>query len=473
MHNAIFCMLPLLLFGVPLYVLSQEASEPPTRAEYVFAKVAEGDAVCANISLAATVENGVDKRGLSVKRITERPVALCAYSEKTKSWHVIEIRVQYPVPQEYITCVKNAPTLEDRKSCALPFRVVTPGYRVTHLRGYGIVRMIFDVYAEDVSSIKQGSAPRELRTRGEKLTTYRTRHMWLDDEALASGDIDRIVAMATAKNYTPYHPDFYDEGLVDTGAQFLFDKVRFAQQELGTDASVQKSVRSHAFPEQTLGAVIPWETPVALAVIEQMDDKTFLSDKKLATEAVLIEYALNREEAFRYSQSGAYAIGPLQFTDGGGNGTYSAMVREYPGANIDPSFQSGARDLGNVLKAAIALIDHEVANFPAIKPIFMKNPKVGGAFPVAAYNGGPPSAKAFYVWLKKRGWSIERKEIVLPTSFAMKRIEKCPCKDVPKLKGKKKRIVDHIVVNVQNTETPGYIVKYFYLLNYLEDKDLE
>lgn len=472
-YNAICRVMSLLLLGVPFYAHAIDESEPPSRAEYVFAKVAEGDAVCAKVPLIATVENVVDKKGLSVKRITERPVALCAYSEKTKTWHVVEVRVQYPVPEVYITCVKNAPTIDDRKSCMLPFRVVTPGYQVTHLRGYGIVRMIFDVFAEDVTSIKHGDETRELRTRGEKLTVYRTRHMWLDDDALASGDADRIVATATAKNYTPYHPDFYDEGLVYVGEQFLFDKVRSAQRELGIDVSAQKSVRSHAFPELALGAVIPWETPVALAVIEQMDDKTFQSDKKLATEAVFIEYALNREGAFRYSQSGAYAIGPLQFTDGGGNGTYSAMVREYPGANIDPNFQSGARDIGNVLKAAIALIDHEVAHFPVIMPIFTKNPKVGGAFPVAAYNGGPASARALYVWLKKRGWSIERKEIVLPTSFAMKRTEKCPCKNVPVAKGKKKRIVDHIVVPVQNSETPGYIVKYFYLLNYLADKEFE
>lgn len=463
MHKVILRIIAVLICSASFHALcANETAEPLSRAEYILAKVREGDAVCANIPLTPTI--GIDeeksgKNGSSARRITERPIALCAYSEQTKSWRVIELRMQYPVSKNYIMCVKNAPTLEDRKDCILPYRVLTPGYRVVHLRGYGITRMIFDVYVDDATS--------------EKLTVYRTRHLWLDDEALASGDVDRIVATASMKNYTPYHPDFYDAGLIDRGAQFLFDMVQSAQRDLGTDASVSSSVRSHAFPERTLAEVVPWETPVALAVIEQMDDKTFLSDKKLATEAVFIEYALNRDGAFRYSQSGANAIGPLQFTDGGGNGTYSAMVREYPGANLDPRFDVGARDLHNVFKAAIALIDHEIAHFSEIKSVFTKNPRLGGAFPVAAYNGGPASGRALYVWLKKRGVSILRKEIVLPSSFAMKRMEKCPCKNALTAKGKKKRMVDHIVVNVQNAETPGYVVKYFYLLNYLADKALE
>ena len=52
----------------------------------------------------------------------------------------------------------------------------------------------------------------------------------------------------------------------------------------------------------------------------------------------------------------------------------------------------------------------------------------------------------------------------------MKRTQKCPCKKVI-VKGKKKRTVEHIVVNVRNSETPGYVMKYFYLLNYLADRE--
>ncbi len=465
--------LALLFFALCSFAHSAFANlevAPINRATYILEKVKEGDAVCRNATLSAITETTATT---GVTRITERPVALCAFSETTKSWHVIYVALKYPVPGEYITCIKSAPTLPGRKSCQLPFRVMTPGFQVEHLRGYGITRLIFDVYSEKFDQTQVGGETKEVRTRNEKLTVYRTRHLWFDDEALASGDVDRVVKTTTAKNYTPDHPDFIDDELVDTGALFLFEKVRSAQQALGLDPSRPSSVRSHAFPDRTLGDVVPWETVMSLAIIEQMDDMTFFSDKKLATESVLREYALNREEAFRWSQSGANAIGPLQFTESGGNGTYSAMVRGYPDANLEPQFQVGARDLGNVLKAAIALIDYEVAQFPEIKPIFEKNPKIGGAFPVAAYNGGPSSARALYAWLKKNRISIEHKEINFPQSFAMKRTEKCPCKDASAQKGKKNRIVSHIVVKVQNTETPGYLVKYFYLLNYLADKELE
>ncbi|OGZ06059.1 MAG: hypothetical protein A2845_01435 [Candidatus Lloydbacteria bacterium RIFCSPHIGHO2_01_FULL_49_22] len=460
MQKIILRIIAVLMCSAPLHALcANEAVEPLSRAEYILAKIKEGDAVCANAPLTPAVEVDVEKgvkNSAPTSRITERPVVLCAYSEQMKTWQVIELRMQYPVPKDYVTCVKNAPTIDLRKDCVLPYRVVTPGYRVLHLRGYGITRMIFDVYADNASS--------------EKLTVYRTRHLWLDDVALASGDVERIIATAGAKNYTPYHPDLGDPELVDIGTQFLYETIAAVRQELGSDVSDPLTVRSRAFPDRALADVVPWETPLALAVIEQMDDKTFLEDKKLATEAVLIEYALNHERAFRYSQSGANAIGPLQFTDGGGNGTYSAMVRGYPGANIHPQFQEGARDLHNVLKAAIALIDHEVMQFPQIQGLFQENPRLGGAFPVAAYNGGPASAKALYAWFKRRGISVLHEEVALPSSLAMKRTQKCPCKKVI-VKGKKKRTVEHIVVNVRNSETPGYVMKYFYLLNYLADRE--
>lgn len=468
------CTVQYLLASILLFlhvsVLAEEPSvvQPsPSRAEYTLLKIAEADEVCSGVTLSPTVER--DTR-TDKKRITERPVALCAWSEATSSWHVVIVNLEYPVPQAYVTCIRGAPTLALRKDCVLPYRVVTPGYRTEHVRGYGITRLSFNVYAEKITRIHHGDEVNEMRTRGEKLTVYRTRHMWLDDEALASGDVDRVIATATAKNYTPHHPDLDDKELVLRGARFLFDHVRGAQSALGLDPASPSTVRSRAFPERALGRVVARVTAVALAIIEQMDDMTFEENREYATDAVLTEYALNREDAFRFSQSGANAIGPLQFTDAGGNGTYSAMVREYPGANINPNFEVGARDLHNVLKAAIALIDWEVYKFPEIKPLFLKNPQLGGAFPVAAYNGGPSSARALYAWLRKHRVNILRKEVVLPNSFTMKRIEKCPCKGVDGKKGKKKGVIVRYVINA---ETPGYLTKYLYLLNYLAEKEFE
>ncbi len=436
-------------------VSATELAPASPRAEYILHKVQEADVRCRDVPLTVTTETDV---GTSMRRITERPIVLCAYSEETKRWHMIELALKYPVEKGYILCVQAAPTVEERKNCVLPFRVVTPEYRVTHLSGFGVTRFAVNVYHHE-----------------ERLTVYRTRHIWFDDDVLRSKNIDQIVATARGVNYTPYHADFFDQTLVENGIQFLFQKIHAAQLALGLESADGGTVRSNAFPDRALARVVPWQIPLSLAVIEQVDDKTFEENKQRATEAVFIEYALNRDGAFAWSQSGANAIGALQFTNKDGNGTYSAVVAKCSGANLEPRFGVGARDLSNVLKAAICLIDLEVAQFPAIKSVYLRNPTLGGIYPVAAYNGGPTPARALYAWIKKRGIDIERAEIVVPQAFTGTRMEKCPCANtlVKIKKGKKKRTVEHIVIKVHNTETPGYIVKYIYLLNYLADKGLE
>lgn len=450
-----------------------EESSGQTRADYIKQKVSEADRFCDTIPLSITTETDIgrtQKGVVNARRITERPVIFCAYSEEKRTWHAITVHLENPTPKEYVLCIRAAPTLEERRNCPLPMHVVTPGYRIEHLKGYGITRLIVNAYLEETVTRLDGSTE---RVRGEHLVVYRTRHAWFDDDALASNDVDRIIATAKAINYTPYHPDLRDPALVEEGMRFLYDKIKFARLGLGYDISLPETVRSRAYPDRSLASVVPWEIPMSLAVIEQIDDKTFQADNKDAVEAVLTEYALDREEAFRWSQSGANAIGPLQFTNAGGDGTYSAIVRNYPRARIDPDFQIGARTLGNVIPAAIALIDQEVSQFPEIKTLFARNPRLGGIYPVAAYNGGPAPARALYAWIKKRGIDIEHKEIEVPTAITTTRVEKCPCVNVPTAKGKKKKRVEHIVVRVANTETPGYIVKYIYLLNYLADKGLE
>jgi hypothetical protein len=451
LFNALFGTL--FAFGTQC-VFAEDAPLLPqsSRAEYVLQKVAEADVACAK----ALPSVNIEVNAFGVRSIKERPIILCAFSEATKTWHIITLALRYPVSPEYISCVKSALSLLDRKSCVLPVRTITEGYRIEHLRGYGITRFIVNAYHGD-----------------EKLTVYRTRHIWFDDDALASKDVDRIVATSRTVSYTPFHPDFEDTELVDTGMQFLFQKIRTVQSELGFDIARDATVRSLAFPLRSLSDVVPWQIPMALAVIEQMDDKTFLADRVLATEAVFVEYALNRDDTFQWAQSGANAIGALQFTNGNGNGTYTSVVERCRGANLNPNFDVGARDLGNVLKAAICLIDIEVAQFPSIKPVYERSPKLAGIYPVAAYNGGPPAAQKMYAWIKRRGIDVEREEIEVPTAFVGTRIQKCPCKNATQGKGKRKRNVEHMVIRVENTETPGYVAKYISLLNYLADKGLE
>ena len=102
-----------------------------------------------------------------------------------------------------------------------------------------------------------------------------------------------------------------------------------------------------------------------LAVIEQTDDRDYVEKQAVAFDEVLSQYGLKQEEAYRYSVSSAKALGPMQFTNRRGNGTYSLVVRRCPGAKLDPIFESGATNLLNAMKAAICLLDLELAGMRA------------------------------------------------------------------------------------------------------------
>jgi hypothetical protein len=214
---------------------------------------------------------------------------------------------------------------------------------------------------------------------------------------------------------------------------------------------------------------------MALATIEQMDDKKFIEDSGASTEGVYVEYALNGDAAFRWSLSSANALGPLQFTNTNGNGTYRIVVERYPDAKLDPNFEDGARDLKNVLTAAICLIDLEIAQFPKIQRLYLRNPKLGGMYPVAAYNGGHGAALKLYEWIKQRDIDVEDADITLPSVFISTRVQPCPChtKKTRYRNGRTVRKVLYIVERRQNSETPGYVKKYIFVINYLGDIGLD
>lgn len=437
---------------------------PETRAEYVTKKIAEADVLCEALSLRVTTEtdrafppSSNDRLpGKNGERITERPVALCAYSEANKTWHIIDLHLQYPVPIEYRNCVKNAETLSARGTCKLPFHVVTPGYEVEHIHGTGVSRLIFNVYEQREG--KHGDEP--FVTRGEKLTVYRTRHVWFDDDALLSGDTERIIATARAVNYTPYHPDFRDPSLVSMGIGTYVDSIVDARRELR-----KRNVRSLAYPQKRLADVVVFEIPFALGLIEQMDDLTFEEDNGGTIESVFVEYALNGKNAFRFAQSNKDAIGPLQFTNTNGSGTYAWVVQSCGtrGAKLDPDFDAGARDLHNVTMAEHCLIDMELAQFPEILKLYRKKPLLGGLYPVAAYNGGHNSARALYADIRSGRLALS----------GFKGRDSCPChitegkriSGAEKKKGKPTPLV-------LNSETRGYVKKYVAILNYIVEEDI-
>ena len=66
----------------------------------------------------------------------------------------------------------------------------------------------------------------------------------------------------------------------------------------------------------------------------------------------------------------------MQFTNRRGNGTYSAVVRRCAGARLDPVFERGATNLLNAMKAAICLLDIELAQMrPDIRLAYKDNPR--------------------------------------------------------------------------------------------------
>jgi hypothetical protein len=435
----------------------QEGAIVETKAAYMLRKVDEADEYCGSVSMKEHVV-------VSGGRITERPVVLCAFKESDQSWHVIQIAIMQPIPEAYKSCVANAPTLAARTDCTLPYHVVTQGYHIEHLSGYGITRLIFNV--------SQG---------GEHLIVYRTRHVWFDDNAVASGDTSRIITTLREINYTPYHPDFQDPKLTQNGLDFIYGRIREVQDNLRAN-----HVYSQAFPKRLLADTVPWKIPMALAAIEQMDDKKFEEDReskiksKPSIEGIYIEYALNGDESFLWSMSSfpfrgriEHAYGPMQFTNH--SSTYDNVVDKYPNANIEPEFPRGALDLSNALKAAICLIDLEIAQFPKIQSLYLRNPQLGGIYPVAAYNGGPRWAVKLYEWIKKRDIDVEDEDIVLPNTITSTRVLPCPCrtKKVKNRNGRTVRKVVRIVERRQNAETPGYVKKYIFVINYLGDMGLD
>jgi hypothetical protein len=172
--------------------------------------------------------------------------------------------------------------------------------------------------------------------------------------------------------------------------------------------------------------VVPPEVLTTLAVIEQTDDADYVTKNEAAFNEVLSQYGLKREEAYRYSVSRAGALGPMQFTNRRGKGTYALVVRRCPEARLDPNFERGATNLLNSMKAAVCLFDIELAQMrPEIRMAYHDNMKVLGIFPVAAYNGGPRNVAKLYRVLDRMGIRLE--DLRPPGEASLVEQVTCPC----------------------------------------------
>jgi len=285
-----------------------------------------------------------------------RPVAFALWSEADQDW--IVARIEIPKP----------PIRWKPGGKPIKFTLLTPGIQAQHIKGTGAERLMF-AFSKD----------------GEPLKVYGRKFPVFDSALLKKKRWRAVAETAKPIVYLPFTEDTFDPDFVSGGRDFLLATAQQAIDELRL-----AKAPSVAFPGELLADVVPPSVIATLAVIEQTDDTDFIENQEEAFNEVLNQYGLKRGEAYRYSVSSAHAIGPMQFTNRRGNGTYALVVRRCPAAKLERNFERGATDLLNAMKAAICLFDIELKQMRAeIRDAYRDNREVLGIFPVAAYNGGP------------------------------------------------------------------------------------
>jgi len=393
------------------------------RHEVILDLVSEAKSVLRDVEL-EYVFTGKGKREV----LRGRPVAFALWSEAKQEWSIVHIEIPRPP-------VKWKP---GRKPFS--FRVRTPGIEARHVKGTGAERLMF-AFSRD----------------GEPLKVYGRKFPVFDSALVAKKKWRAVVATARPIVYLPSNDDTLDPLFVSGGKEFLLDTAHRAIEELRL-----AKAPAVAFPGELLADVVPAEVLATLAVIEQTDDADFVKTGTGAFDEVLSHYGLKREEAYRYSVSSASAIGPMQFTNRKGNGTYALVVRRCPEAKLDPNFERGAMDLLNAMKAAICLFDIELSQMRSdIRLAYRDNPDVLGIFPVAAYNGGPRNVAKLYRVMQRMGVRLE--DLRPPGEQPPGKQVNCPCLWKEAATG-----VRPVAIPRYNNENRWYIEKYQSILKVFE-----
>lgn len=359
--------------------------------------------------------------------VIERPIVLCAFKESDQSWHVIEIRVPYPGKKVFQYTVK------------------TPGYRLEHVGGRGVARLVFRVY--------YATGEKE-----EQLTVYRYLHSWFSPEALAKGNGAHLLLDARFVSYTPLSQDLFSDELFALGMRYLYGELMEAYRELREAGEPSK-----AFPQKLLADVIDWRIPFSLAANEQMDHDKFNSDEWGTASDVYAEFALDGPETFMWSFSNfshqgrtEHAVGVMQLTNH--LGTYDSVKNACPRARLETDFLRGAQNLRNALKAAICLLDIELARLPGVHALYRSDPVIGGVYPVIAYNAGGARARDAYNAIVANAIDLQKADLGLPEKVF---VRKRACRTCSKKKGQG-------ALKVLPPQTETYIKKYVYVLKLVE-----
>lgn len=393
------------------------------RHEVIGDLVSEAKSILRDVEL-EYVFTGTGKREV----LRGRPVVFALWSEAQQEWSIVHIEIPRP-PSKWKPGKKP-----------YPFIVRTPGVEAWHVKGTGAERLMF-AFTKD----------------GEPLKVYGRKFPVFDSALIAKKRWRAVVETARPIVYLPFNADTLDPFFVSGGKEFLLETARRAIDELRL-----ANAPSVAFPGMLLADVVPAEVLSTLAVIEQTDDADFVKKKAGAVDEVLSQYGLKREEAYRYSVSSAAAVGPMQFTNRRGNGTYATVVRRCPEARLDPDFERGATNLLNAMKAAICLFDIELYQMRSdIRFAYRDNQEVLGIFPVAAYNGGPRNVAKLYGVMKRMG--VELAELRPPAEQPLGMQVNCPCLWKQEATG-----VRPVTIPRYNNENRWYIEKYQSILSVFE-----
>jgi hypothetical protein len=422
---------------VPLAVADSEKAEPAVpevvvkggrqRHEAIFDLVTEARNLLRDVDLKYFL-TGKGKR----QALRGRPVAFALWSEIKQEWTIAQLELPRPP-------IKWKP---GRKPLA--FRSLTPGIDARHVKGTGAERLMFS-FSRD----------------GEPLKVYGRKFPVFDNKLVKRRQWAAVVQTAKPIVYLPFTEDTFDPAFVSGGKDFLIATARKALDELR-----KAHAPSAAFPGTLLADAIPLEVVTTLAVIEQTDDRDYIEKQAVAFDEVLSQYGLKQDEAYRYSVSSAHALGPMQFTNRKGRGTYSMVVRRCPDARLDPVFETGATNTLNAMKAAICLLDMELAGMRSdIREAYQKDPAVLGIFPVAGYNGGARNVNKLYAVLKRMKVDLDqlsRAQVEDADSSV-----KCPC-----VWKAEEGTVRAVSIPRYNNENRWYIEKYQSIVSLFEDPDL-
>jgi len=360
-----------------------------------------------------------------------RPVAFALWSEAKQEWCIATIELPRPP-------IKWKPGGKP-----LAFRTLTPGIEARHVNGTGAERLMF-----------------AFSRNGEPLKVYGRKFPVFDNDLIKHKQWRAVVDTAKPIAYLPFTEDTFDPAFVSNGREFLLATARKAIEDLRA-----AKVPSAAFRGELIADVIPPQLITTLAVIEQTDDGDYMEKQALAFDEVLSQYGLKREEAYRYSVSRAKALGPMQFTNRKGNGTYALVVRRCAGARLDPSFESGATNLLNAMKAAACLLDLDLSDMREdIRLAYRANPEVLGIFPVAAYNGGSRNVAKLYRVLTRM--KVKLDELNRPGVLLAGASVTCPC--IWKTEGTDAR---PLAIPKYNNENRWYVQKYQTIVSAFEVSD--